>query len=273
MGNCGINKISSAHRSNLHKILKDITVKNLQTATATSTTCTLQSGEPAVEMYLEPKDENDANYRSDIAIDCSREGEGHKLMDITTTCPFIPQMRQKVANGQYKAGDGGKHGQERKRTHYGKYFHLDRPRVPHEVQMQTICFETTGPIDEETEGALRQLALIMAEGAQRKENNNNGDEQYTPTTQAEIATQLRYLKQQYSVSLQGWRARWMRKFRTCYTLPERPPIPQQPGCQRLPILAPPLYIGLPHNNRRTNAVTPLPPRAPPGVYRRSPTIQ
>ena len=272
MNNCRLQQVSSAHRNDLHSKIKHTTIKTLTVGTAKNSRHTVDgSGEPAIDRFLEPKDDNDTDNRSDIAIDSSAAGGGVLIIDVTTSSPLIPETLRQVANGTYKPGDGAKHGESRKHKHYNSRFHLDRVRVPHPVELKTICLETTGPIGPESERVLKRIAAILAE-QQEGDNNDNGDGQNTPT-HAEIAMQLRYLKQKYSVSLQSWRARWMRKFRTCHTLPTRPPIPQEPGDGRLPILAPPLYVGLPDNHRRTNAVTPLPPRAPPGIARRTPPAQ
>lgn len=52
-------------------------------------------------MYFDPKDDNDADYRSDIAINRNGARGGVLLLDVTTTPPLLPEVLQLVASDEY----------------------------------------------------------------------------------------------------------------------------------------------------------------------------
>jgi hypothetical protein len=252
MAVCKATKIRAKPRNALHTAIVRATKSFIQTGADRNGKHVVESGEPQVKRFFPPRDPNDSDFRADIAIDSTGAGEGITLIDVTTVGTTGMTVMENIGGPhKYKVGMAAAVGELSKKTHYESRFDLsDQGQGEDPVFLKTLCFETTGPAGPETEEVLRQLAAIRAGG--------NRDNAEGLATTADEAMALRQLKQQISVSLQSWRAQYMREMRTLYALDYRPALPYVPGHNTpIPALPPLRYIGLPANNGRTLAV-PLP---------------
>jgi hypothetical protein len=249
---CRVTKFRSAVRMNLHELIKKVTWNEVVTSGDKNGKHFVDHGEPLVEDFFRKRTTDAAAHRADVAIDSTAAGGGHLVIDITTTSAMSKGVLDKIGKGQYRPGLAAREGELKKEEHYTKHYDMTQGGKRDEpTTLKTICFETHGPIGPETEKVLREIATIRAGGDEHGEQG--------PALQKDVETGLRQLKQKYSVSLQSWRARTMRKYRNTLVLDSRPPIPYEPGHNApIPILPTLRYIGLPENHGRTLAV----PRTP-----------
>lgn len=271
---CPVTTVRVPIRHDLHNSIKSIAKKCLQMGTKGGG-YTIEDGEPRVSDFLEPRQQrprrngsiNSSESFSDIAIQkTSADGEITTILIDATTVAVGADYVQKIVTKDgktYAPGDAGNIGEDEKKEHYEKLFHLDQ-HVLHPVQMATFSIETTGAVGTETRKLINELAVSIA-----KSGGIDGDEEDdgVPLKQA-IDLSLRQLKQIISVSLQAWRARTVRKSIKYFTLDSRPNFPYTPGSNcSMTRPDPPAFIGLPANLGRTHAVTPLPARPPPSTNR------